>query len=118
MRRWSRSGPTPVRDAGAPAPATSTFNWRSWLHTGLADEATLFGRGWMPDQMLDDALTLEMLREAADAGVPVHLSKAVGHSRDGEVHADLLEYIYRFGGLAGYTLYETAAMYDGQHLGT
>jgi hypothetical protein len=67
--------------------------------------------------MLNDALTLGMLREAADAGVPVHLSKAVGHSHDGEVHADLLEYIYRFGGLAGYTLYETAAMYDGQHLG-
>ena len=71
----------------------------------------------MPDRMLNDALTLEMLREAADTNVPVHLSKAVGHSRDGAVHADLLEYIYRFGGLAGYTLYETAAMYDGQHLG-
>ena len=98
-------------------PGNITFNWRSWLHTGLADEATLFGRGWMPDRMLNDALTLEMLREAADTNVPVHLSKAVGHSRDGAVHADLLEYIYRFGGLAGYTLYETAAMYDGQHLG-
>ena len=54
---------------------------------------------------------------ASNSAVPVHLSKAVGHSRDGGVHADLLEYIYRFGGLAGYTLYETAAMYDGQHLG-
>ena len=99
-------------------PGNITFNWCSWLRTGLADEATLFGRGWMPDRMLNDALTLEMLREAADADVPVHLSKAVGHSRDGGVHADLLEYIYRFGGLAGYTLYETAAMYDGQHLGS
>ena len=98
-------------------PGNITFNWRSWLHTGLADEATLFGRGWMPDQMLNDALTLEMLREAADTDVPVHLSKAVGHSRAGGIHADLLEYIYRFGGLAGYTLYETAAMYDGQQLG-
>jgi hypothetical protein len=99
-------------------PGNITFNWRSWLRTGLADEATLFGRGWMPEQMLNDALTLEMLREAADADVPVHLSKAVGHSRDGRIHADLLEYIYRFGGLAGYTLYETAAMYNGQHLGS
>ena len=99
-------------------PGNITFNWRSWLRTGLADEATLFGRGWMPEQMLNDALTLEMLREAAAADVPVHLSKAVGHSRDGGVHADLLEYICRFGGLAGYTLYETAAMYDGQHLGS
>ena len=99
-------------------PGNITFNWRSWLRTGLADEATLFGRGWMPEQMLNDALTLEMLREVADADVPVHLSKAVGHSRDGRVHADLLEYIYRFGGLAGYTLYETAVMYDNQHLGS
>ena len=98
-------------------PGNIAFNWRNWLRSGLADEATLFGRGWMPEQMLNDALTLEMLREAADTNVPVHLSKAVGHSCDGGVHADLLEYIYRFGGLAGYTLYETAAMYDGGGLG-
>ena len=100
-------------------PGNIDFNWRGWLRSGLADEATLFGRGWNVDRILDDPLVQDMLREADAAGVPVHLSKQVGHPAgfirwgDEEIPApDKLEYAYRHGGLAGYCLYETASMYD------
>jgi hypothetical protein len=92
-------------------PGNIDFNWRGWLRSGLADEATLLARGWNVDRILDDALVQEMLREAADAGVPAHLSKQVGHNEE-MPDQDKLEYAYRHGGLAGYCLYETAAMYD------
>ena len=98
-------------------PGNIIFNWRGWLRTGLADEATLFGRGWTPERLLDDALAKDMLNEAAHAGVPVHLSKQVGGD-DVKLNADRLEYAYRHGGLAGYTLYETASMFNHEGLGT
>ena len=57
-------------------PGNIIFNWRGWLRTGLADEATLFGRGWTPERLLDDALAKDMLNEAAHAGVPVQPEQA------------------------------------------
>ena len=91
-------------------PGNIEFDWRGWLRSGLADETTLFARGWDPDVILADHLVREMLWEADAAGVPVHLSRQVGH---GDMsHGDKLEYAYRHGGLAGYCFYETAAMYD------
>lgn len=92
-------------------PGNITFNWRGWLRSGLADEATLFGRAWDPDRLLSDSLVQEMLAEAGDAHVPVHLSRQVGLSEHMS-EADKLEYTYRDGRLAGYCFYETASMYD------
>ena len=92
-------------------PGNITFNWRNWLRSGLADEATIFGRGWNPDRILGDPLTGEMLEEAGAAGVPVHLSKQVGHGQEMS-NPDKLEYAYKDGRLAGFCFYETASMYD------
>jgi len=92
-------------------PGNIAFNWRGWLRSGLADEATLFGRSWDPDRLLSDSLVGEMLAEAEAAGVPVHLSRQVGLG-DHMSEADKLEYTYRDGRLAGYCFYETASMYD------
>ena len=91
-------------------PGNIEFGWRGWLSSGLADEATLFGRAWDPDVTLEDDLVLEMLDTAGAAGVPVHLSRQVGHGAMSE--PDKLEYAYRSGKLAGYCFYETASMYD------
>ena len=89
------------------------FNWRNWLRSGLADEATLFGRAWNVDRLLEDPLTQEMLGEAAAAGVPVHMNNPVGHHAEEMSDPEKLEYSYNKGGLGGYCFYETAAMYDG-----
>ncbi len=91
-------------------PGNIEFDWRGWLSSGLADEATLFGRVWDPDVTLEDDLVLEMLDAAGAAGVPVHLSRQVGHGAMSE--PEKLEYAYRSGRLAGYCFYETASMYD------
>ena len=91
-------------------PGNIEFDWRGWLSSGLADEATLFSRAWDPDVTLSDGLVLEMLDEAKAAGVPVHLSRQVGHGAMSM--PDKLEYAYRSGRLAGYCFYETASMYD------
>jgi hypothetical protein len=98
-------------------PGNMSFNWRQWLRSGLADEATLMGAIWVPERILVDALGQEMVREAGAAGVPLHLRHPVWLSQDGTVHADRLEHAYRFGGLSGYNFYETAAIYDTQSLG-
>ena len=45
-------------------PGNIEFDWRGWLSSGLADEATLFSRAWDPDVTLADGLVLEMLGEA------------------------------------------------------
>ena len=91
-------------------PGAIEFDWRGWLSSGLADEATLFGRAWDPDVTLQDDLVVEMLDTADAAGVPVHLSRQVGHGAMSE--PDKLEYAYRSGKLAGYCFYETASMYE------
>ena len=91
-------------------PGNIEFDWRGWLSSGLADEATLFGRAWDPDVTLADGLVREMLAEAEAAGVPVHLSRQVGHGAMSM--PDKLEYAYRSGKLSGYCFYETASMYD------
>ena len=93
-------------------PGNITFNWRNWLRSGLADEATLFARGWNVDRLLGDPLTREMLGEAAAAGVPAHMNNPVGHHVEEMSDADKLEYSCRHGGLGGYCFYETASMYD------
>ena len=91
-------------------PGNIEFDWRGWLSSGLADEATLFSRVWDPDATLEDDLVLEMLDTASAAGVPVHLSRQVGHGAMSE--AEKLEYAYRSAKLSGYCFYETASMYD------
>ena len=93
-------------------PGKINFDWRNWLRSGLADEATLFGRAWSPERILDDALAKEMIAEANAAGVPVHLNKQVGGPGSGKQQADWMEHAYRSGGLSGYTFYETASMYS------
>jgi hypothetical protein len=93
-------------------PGTIDFNWRRWLHNGLADEATFMTVNWTPQRAVEDRVGAEMLEEARAAGVPVHLRYWVWGSRDGRAHADNLEYAYRTGQFAGCNLYETAAFYD------
>lgn len=93
-------------------PGNINFHWRRWLRSGLADEATMFGRGWTVEKILDDPLANEMIAEANSAGVPMHLSKQV--SRDGKQQADWVEKAYNRGGLAGYTYYESAGLLDGE----
>ena len=97
-------------------PGNITFHWRRWLRSGLADEATMMGVNWMPERMISDGLGQQMLDEAQAAHVPVHLRHPVWWSRDGGVHAERLEHVYQSGKLAGYNLYETGAMYDGESL--
>ena len=98
-------------------PGNIHFNWRRWLHTGLADEATLMAVGWFPDRVLEDRTARDMIAEGNAASVPLHLRHFIWLSRDGKVHADRLERAYRDGGLSGYNLYETAAFFDGRSLG-
>ena len=93
-------------------PGNINFHWRRWLRSGLADEATMFGRGWSVERILDDPLANEMIAEANAAGVPMHLSKQV--SRDGKQQADWVEKAYNKGGLAGYSYYESAGFLDGE----
>ncbi len=94
-------------------PGIINFHWRGWLRAGLVDEATLFGRAWAPERSLADAFVQEALDEVNANAVPAHLSLPVGLSRgDGNRLADQIEIAYRNGQLQGYTMYETAAMYD------
>ena len=99
-------------------PGNITFHWRRWLRTGLADETTLFGRAWTPERLLSDAFVQDVLDEAATTSVPAHLSLPVKVSgTDGGRLADQIEYTYRSGRLDGYSIYETAALYDRHHKG-
>lgn len=94
-------------------PGNITFHWRRWLRTGLTDETTLFGRAWPPERLLNDAFVQSVLDEVAATSVPAHLSLPVKVSgTDGGRLADQIEYTYRSGRLDGYTIYETAALYD------
>lgn len=94
-------------------PGNINFHWRRWLRTGLTDETTLFGRAWTPVRLLSDAFVQDVLNEVATTGVPAHLSLPVKVSgTDGGRLADQIEYTYRSGRLDGYTIYETAALYD------
>jgi len=98
-------------------PGSLTFNWRRWLRSRIADEATLMAFRSVGDQVAEDPVGRDMLEEAAAAGVPVHLRNFLWQSRDGQVHADRLEQAYRTGLLGGFNLYETAAMYNTTGLG-
>ncbi|MCY3905427.1 MAG: hypothetical protein OXF76_19885 [Caldilineaceae bacterium] len=94
-------------------PGHINFHWRGWLENGLVDEVTLFGRQWQPERILADEFIRETLDEINVHGVPGHLSLPVGISRqDGDRLADQIEIAYRSNQLAGYTMYESAAMYD------
>ena len=94
-------------------PGHINFHWRGWLKNGLIDEVTLFGRQWPPERILADEFIQEMLDEINAHGVPGHLSLPVGISRqDGNRLADQIEIAYRSNQLGGYTMYESAAMYD------
>ena len=100
-------------------PGNITFHWRRWLRTGLADETTLFGRAWPPERLLNDAFVQDVLNEVAATRVPAHLSLPVKVSgTDGGRLADQIEYTYRSGRLDGYTIYETAALYDRHETGS
>ena len=99
-------------------PGNITFHWRRWLQSGLTDEATLFGRAWPPKRLLSDAFVQDVLNEVTANNVPAHLSLPVNVSGgDGSRLADQIEYTYRSGRLDGYTIYETAALYDRHHTG-
>ena len=99
-------------------PGNITFHWRRWLRTGLTDETTLFGRAWTPERLLSDAFVQDVLGEVAITSVPAHLSLPVNVSgTDGGRLADQIEYTWRSGRLDGYTIYETAALYDRQETG-
>ena len=94
-------------------PGNITFHWRRWLRTGLTDETTLFGRAWPPERLLGDGYVQEVLDVVSETGVPAHLSLPVKVSgTDGGRLADQIEYTFRSGRLDGYTIYETAALYD------
>ena len=100
-------------------PGNITFHWRRWLRTGLTDETTLFGRAWPPERLLSDAFVQDVLDEVAATSVPAHLSLPVRVSgADGGRLADQIEYTYRSGRLDGYTIYETAALYDRHRTGS
>lgn len=100
-------------------PGNINFHWRRWLQNGLAAEATLFGRAWPPERSLADALVNDVLDEAHANAVPAHLSLPVGISRgDGTRLADQIEFSFRSGRLDGYTMYESAALYDRHQTGT
>ena len=99
-------------------PGNITFHWRRWLQSGLTDETTLFGRAWPPERLLKDAFVQNVLDEVAANGVPAHLSLPVNVSgADGGRLADQIEHTYRSGRLDGYSIYETAALYDRHHTG-
>ena len=60
----------------------------------------------------------DVLNEVTANNVPAHLSLPVNVSGgDGSRLADQIEYTYRSGRLDGYTIYETAALYDRHHTG-
>ena len=99
-------------------PGNITFHWQRWLRSGLADEATLFGRAWSVQQALNDPVGQEAIREAEAADVPLHTSHPIWYGKEDQGNADWLEYAYRFEGVSGYTLYESAELYDTQHLGS
>ncbi len=99
-------------------PGNITFHWRRWLRTGLTDETTLFGRAWSPERLLSDAFVQDVLDEVETNSVPAHLSLPVGLSKnDGNRLADQIEYAHASGRLDGYTMYESAALYDRHHTG-
>ena len=84
----------------------------------MVDEATLFGRAWSPERILADELAQEALDEVNANAVPAHLSLPVGLSRgEGKRLADQIEIAYRCGRLQGYTMYESAALYDREATG-
>ena len=59
-----------------------------------------------------------VLDEVSATNVPAHLSLPVNVSgADGGRLADQIEYTYRSGRLDGYSIYETAALYDRHHTG-
>ena len=97
-------------------PGLITFNWQRWLRTGLADEATLMGVNWTPQQILADTVGQKMVAEARASGVPVYLRHHMFSCRDGNTHADRMEYAYRSDVLSGYNYYDAACLYDRFHL--
>ena len=99
-------------------PGNINFHWHRWLKTRLVDEVTLFGRAWPPERILADGLVQDVLHAVQANAVPAHLSLPVGLSReDGNRLADQIEIAFRNGQLDGYTMYESAAMYDRQAAG-
>lgn len=97
-------------------PGNMTINWRSWLRSGLADEATLGASSLVVDRALSDPVGREMLQEIATAGVRAHFQQWVMRDRDPQVHADCLEAAYRDEAIAGFTLFETGTLLeDPQH---
>ena len=96
-------------------PGNIAFNWRGWLRSGLADETTLAGSGWMPERALGDPVGREMVEECATAGVPAHFRQPVMQTREPQVHADCMEAAFRDEGVGGYMLYESGTLLDPEH---
>ena len=93
-------------------PGNTTFHWRRWIDSGLADETTLMPVSWGLDRVLKDSLADEILSRCRKAGVPLYVRNYMWNSRDGQVQGDLLELVFRHGGYSGYNFYETASFYD------
>ncbi len=93
-------------------PGNTTFHWRRWIDSGLADEATLMPVSWGLDRVLKDSLTDEILSYCQKAGVPLYVRNFMWNSRDGQFQGDQLERVFRQGGYSGYNFYETASFYN------
>lgn len=98
-------------------PGNIAFHWRRWLREGLPAAVQLMGAAWTPERALTDPLVQEMIAAATAHQIPAHLRRYMWWSRDGKVHADSLEHVYRQPGIAGYNLYETASFYDNHQVG-
>ena len=93
-------------------PGNMTINWRSWVRSGLADEATVSALGWPVKRTLSHPLGREMLQETATAGVRTHFQQPVTGVRDPQVRADYLEAAYRDDAVDGYMMFETGTLLE------
>jgi hypothetical protein len=93
-------------------PGNTTFHWRRWIDSGLADEAILMTVAWAPQRALTDSLAQEMIAKCNSNSIPLYLRNFIWNSRDGKANADQIEYAFRHGGLSGFNFYETASFYD------
>ena len=92
-------------------PGNITFNWSKWLNNSMTDEATLLCRGWDINKVLNDEVASKMLEDANSMGIPVHLSKQVGHGKS-MTESEKLAYAHADTRLSGFCYYETASMID------
>ena len=59
----------------------------------------------------------EAIREGIAANVPLHTSHPIWFGKQDQTNADWIEYAHGVEGVSGYTLYESAELYDMDRLG-